>query len=60
MDFHALKLFMPTTMSMSHIYRPLLIRTLLENHGEASARLIAKEFLSSDKSIFLLNEFVYY
>src|SRR5215472_8994999 len=37
-------------MLMSHIYRPLLIRTLLKNGGHAEIRDVAREFLAHDES----------
>ncbi|MCI0491062.1 MAG: HIT domain-containing protein [Blastocatellia bacterium] len=50
MTFANLKDFLLRRMSMSHIYQPLVIRTLLENNGEASVRQIAREFLSYDEA----------
>jgi len=35
---------------MSHLYQPLVIRTLLESGGRASVREIAREFLSYDEA----------
>lgn len=50
MNFKSLKDFLIHRMSMSHIYQPLVIRTLLENNGIASVRKIAKEVLSYDEA----------
>jgi hypothetical protein len=39
--------FLKAKMRMSHIYQPLLIRTLLENNGRASGLLPdARQFIS--------------
>jgi diadenosine tetraphosphate (Ap4A) HIT family hydrolase len=37
-------------MRMSHIYQPLMIRTLLNHGGQASIRQIASQFLHKDES----------
>jgi len=50
MDYQNLLNFIQNKMIMSHIYQPLVIRTLLENDGEAPIRLIAKEFLAYDEA----------
>jgi ATP adenylyltransferase len=50
MRFEELREFLLQRMSMSHIYQPLVIRTLLENGGEASIRNIAHEFLAYDEA----------
>jgi len=42
--------FLSTRMRMSHIYQPLLIRTLVKNGGHAEIRDIAREFLAHDES----------
>jgi hypothetical protein len=42
--------FLSARMRMSHIYQPLLIRTLLQNDGQATVRQIASEFLAHDES----------
>ncbi len=49
MTFAELKQFLTERMSMSHIYQPLVIRTLVERGGRASVREIAREFLSYDE-----------
>jgi hypothetical protein len=35
MEFHAMLDFIQTRMRMAHIYQPIMIRTLLDNRGEA-------------------------
>jgi len=42
--------FLQRRMRMSHIYQPLMIKTLLQNNGAATARQIAAAFLAEDKS----------
>lgn len=42
--------FLNERMRMSHVYQPLLIRTLLKHGGSASVREIAREFLKHDES----------
>lgn len=42
--------FLTSKMRMSHIYQPLLIRTLVARGGTATVRQIAKEFLAHDES----------
>jgi ATP adenylyltransferase len=48
--FEILKTFLITKMRMSHVYQPLMIRTLLEHQGETGTRDIAKAFLIEDES----------
>lgn len=50
MTFEQLREFLLQRMSMSHIYQPLVIRTLVEQGGRASVRAIAREFLSNDEA----------
>lgn len=45
-----LKTFLTQRMRMSHIYQPLMIRTLLRQGGYASIRQIASQFLRRDES----------
>lgn len=45
-----LKDFIENTMSMSHIYQPAMLKTLLENQGEADKETIGRVFLSYDSS----------
>ena len=42
--------FIRREMRMSHIYQPLMIKTLLENGGEAATRQIAAAFLAHDET----------
>lgn len=49
-SFTTLRNFLNTRMRMSHIYQPLMIRTLLTHGGRASIRQIASMFLSKDAS----------
>jgi ATP adenylyltransferase len=42
--------FLQQRMRMSHIYQPLMIKTLLQNEGRASTRQIAAAFLAEDQS----------
>jgi hypothetical protein len=37
-------------MRMSHVYQPVMIKTLIENNGEATIRQIAEAFLAKDQS----------
>ena len=37
-------------MRMSHVYQPVMLRTLLAHSGEATIRQIAAEFLARDES----------
>jgi diadenosine tetraphosphate (Ap4A) HIT family hydrolase len=48
--FKTLRDFLTTRMRMSHIYQPLMIRTLLTHGGRATVRQIASTFLSKDAS----------
>jgi ATP adenylyltransferase len=50
MNFSQLKDFLLLKMSMSHIYQPLVIRSLLESSGKSSVRDLAREFLSYDEA----------
>lgn len=45
-----LRHFLTKRMRMSHIYQPLMIRTLLKHGGQASIRQIASQFLRRDES----------
>ena len=45
--------FLETRMKMSHVYQPLLIRTLLDAGGKASIRQVATEFASEDEAQIL-------
>ncbi len=50
MTFQELKNFITKKMRMSHIYQPLLIKTLLEAGGVSTIRQIAISFLIKDES----------
>ncbi len=50
LTFAALAEFLKSRMRMSHIYQPLLIKTLLKEGGVATVRKIAREFLGRDES----------
>jgi ATP adenylyltransferase len=48
--FQQLKTFLTKQMRMSHLYQPLMLRTLVEKGGTASLRDIASTFLAHDES----------
>jgi hypothetical protein len=48
--FQQLKTFLTRQMRMSHLYQPLMLRTLIEKGGFASLRDIASSFLMHDES----------
>jgi ATP adenylyltransferase len=48
--FQRLKMFLTQQMRMSHLYQPLMLRTLIEKGGFASMRDIASSFLARDES----------
>lgn len=48
--------FIKNTMSMSHIYQPLLIKSLVESGGSATLRQLAHNFLLQDESQLLYYE----
>jgi len=50
MRYRELKDFLTNKMRMSHIYQPLMIKTLLKNYGVCHERSIAKELLINDES----------
>ena len=50
MTFKELYDFIENKMRMSHIYQPLLIKTLVESEGISTTRRIALEFLKYDES----------
>lgn len=56
MAFAQLKDFLVVRMKMSHIYQPLLIRSLVESGGQATVRQLAAEFLVRDESQLLYYE----
>lgn len=52
MDYAELERFIKHTMSMSHVYQPVMIRTLLESHdGRATVGDIARAFLAGDPQL---------
>jgi len=56
MKFETLCDFIKTKMRMSHIYQPLLIKSLVECNGMATLRQLAFSFLSQDESQLLYYE----
>lgn len=56
MTFEKLIDFLDNRMSMSHIYQPLLIKSLVESGGSATIRQLAYDFLSQDESQLLYYE----
>ena len=48
--FDVLADFIANGMRMSHVYQPVMLRTLLESGGQASTEAIAKALLSYDRS----------
>jgi ATP adenylyltransferase len=50
MNFKELYDFIQNKMRMSHIYQPLLIKTLVEAGGSATIRHLAQEFVLEDES----------
>lgn len=49
-QFHHLLDFINNQMKMSHVYQPVMLKTLLENGGRASTEEIARAILSHDQS----------
>ena len=56
MTFEKLIDFLENRMSMSHIYQPLLIKSLVESGGLATIRQLAHDFLCQDESQILYYE----
>ena len=56
MTFNQLIEFISTSMRMSHIYQPLLIKSLVESNGLATLRQVAYDFLAEDESQLLYYE----
>ncbi len=50
MTFEELQDFLENRMRMSHIYQPLLVRSLVESGGAATIRQLAQSFLTQDES----------
>jgi 5-methylcytosine-specific restriction endonuclease McrA len=49
-SLESLRQFLETGMAMSHVYQPVMIRTILEGGGAATRRQIAAAFLAADLS----------
>ena len=56
MNFESLKEFLLSKMKLSHIYQPLVIKTLVDAGGSATIRQLAITFLSHDESQILYYE----
>ncbi len=56
MTYEQLVDFLSSKMKMSHIYQPLLIRSLVDADGSATLRQLAQFFLSQDESQLLYYE----
>ena len=50
-DYDSLERFLKYTMSMTHVYQPLMIRKLLTSGNTATKEEIALEFISQDRSL---------
>jgi ATP adenylyltransferase len=48
--FTVLRDFIRSRMRMSHIYQPVMLKTLITHSGKATIRQIAAEFLARDES----------
>src|SRR5271166_4464914 len=48
--FSRLRDFITTTMQISHVYQPVMLRTLIDNGGKASVSEIAKALLAEDRA----------
>ena len=48
MTYKELNTFSAEQMSLSHVYQPVMLKTLLENGGKASSETIAAEILAKD------------
>ena len=56
LTFEELRDFITSKMRLSHIYQPLLIKTLIESGGVSTLRQLATTFLSNDESQILYYE----
>ena len=56
MKFTELVDFLKNKMRLSHIYQPLMIRSLVDAGGSATLRQLANAFLSQDESQLLYYE----
>jgi ATP adenylyltransferase len=50
MTFTELKEFLESKMKLSHIYQPLLVKSLIDSGGSATVRQLASMFLTHDES----------
>ena len=50
LDFEELQDFIRSRMQMTHVYQPLMIKTLLESGNRATAEDVARDFLNEDKA----------
>ena len=48
MTYEELKTFISQQMSLSHVYQPVMLKTLLENNGSANSETIAAQVLAKD------------
>ena len=48
--FTRLRDFIATAMQMSHVYQPVMLRTLIDNGGKASVSEVAKALLAEDRA----------
>jgi ATP adenylyltransferase len=55
MNYQVLINFIQNQMKMSHIYQPLLIKSLVDAGGSTTLRQLALAFLSEDESQLLIN-----
>ena len=53
MQYEALRNFISSDMRMSHVYQPVMIRTLLQSGGRASIEAIAKQLLHEGREVVL-------
>jgi hypothetical protein len=56
LSFEELRDFITSRMRLSHIYQPLLIKSLVESGGVATVRQLAGSFLAHDESQLLYYE----
>lgn len=55
-NFEELKDFLENRMRLSHIYQPLLIKSLIESGGSSTVRQLALRFLAEDESQIMYYE----
>jgi hypothetical protein len=51
MTFDELKSFLESQMRLSHIYQPLLIKSLIVANGSATVRQLAMKFVERDEAL---------